>query len=123
MITGYGDFRNKAVWSSDKCLGSCSVVYGGQYSSTAGFSQAICSGSIQSSDKIGFWCDYSSGDGAVMMIGGGGSACARADHGIGITEEDAAKLGPGTGCDFGDIINEGSVSCPAPQYALNLWIR
>jgi hypothetical protein len=117
MISSYGDFRNKAVWASDKCLGSCSVVYGGQYSSTVGFSQAECSGTIQSSDKIGFWCDYGAGDGAVMMIGGGGSACARADHGIGNTEENSARFGTANGCDFGDG------SCSKPQYALNLWIR
>ncbi|XP_027043841.1 uncharacterized protein LOC113671751, partial [Pocillopora damicornis] len=27
---------------------------------------------IQSANKIGFWCDWNGGDGAVMMIGGGG---------------------------------------------------
>jgi hypothetical protein len=54
-----------------------------------------------------------------MMIGGGGSACARADHGIGITEVDKARFASlnSVECDFGDG------SCPAPQYALNLWVR
>ena len=105
-ITSYGDFRNGKVWASDQCLGSCTVQYGGQYKSTDGFQQADCSGSIQSADKIGFWCDWSGGDGAVMMIGGGGGrSCARADHGIGITETAAAsfvEIGHGeTEYDFG----------------------
>ena len=30
-ITGYGDFRNGSVWSKNKCLGKCSVQYGGHY--------------------------------------------------------------------------------------------
>ena len=85
-ITSYGDFRNGKVWASDQCLGSCTVQYGGQYKSTDGFQQADCNGNIQSANKIGFWCDWGAGDGAVMMIGGGGSSCARADYGIGITE-------------------------------------
>jgi hypothetical protein len=92
-ITSYGNFRNGAIWASNQCLGSCQVSYGGQYRSTAGFEQYRCSSDIQSSNYIGFWCDWSGGDGAVMMIGGGGSGCDRADHGIGITEEDAAKFG------------------------------
>ncbi|KAL9962317.1 hypothetical protein ACROYT_G031407 [Oculina patagonica] len=96
-ITSYGDFRNGKVWANDKCLGSCSVQYGGQYKSTDGFQQAECSGNIQSANKIGFWCDSltpstSSGDGSVMMIGGGGSDCSRADHGIGITETGSASF-------------------------------
>ena len=73
-ITSYGDFRNGKVWASDQCLGSCLVQYGGQYKSTDGFQQANCSGDIQSANKIGFWCDWKIGDGAVMMIGGGGVA-------------------------------------------------
>ena len=123
-ITSYGDFRNGKVWASDQCLGSCTVQYGGQYKSTDGFQQADCSGSIQSANKIGFWCDYGSGDGSVMMIGGGGS-CARADHGIGITETDAAsfvEIGHGeTEYDFGYDARPNS---PLDQsYSLNLWIR
>ena len=70
-ITSYGDFRNGKVWASNQCVGSCTVQYGGQYKSTDGFQQAECSGSIQSANNIGFWCDWSSGDGSVMMIGGG----------------------------------------------------
>ena len=94
-ITSYGNFRNGTVWASNQCLTSCTVQYGGQYKSTDGFQQAECSGNIQSANNIGFWFDSGvtgGGDGSVMMIGGGGSACRRADHGIGITEADAASF-------------------------------
>ena len=123
-ITSYGDFRNGKVWSSDRCLGNCTVQYGGQYKTTDGFQQAECSSNIQSSNKIGFWCDWSSGDGAVMMIGGGGSSCSRADHGIGTTEQDAAsfveKSSSETEYDFG---NNAGPTQPSRSYSLNLWIR
>ena len=123
-ITSYGDFRNGTVWASDQCLGSCPVQYGGQYKSTDGFQQAECGGDIQSANKIGFWCDWSTGDGAVMMIGGGGSSCARADHGIGITETNQASfvdLGSGaTEYDFGYDAN--TYNAPTQSYSLNLWI-
>ena len=123
-ITSYGDFRNGKVWSSDRCLGSCTVQYGGQYKTTDGFQQAECSSNIQSSNKIGFWCDWSSGDGSVMMICGGGSSCSRADHGIGITEQDAAsfveKSSSETEYDFG---NNAGPTQPSRSYSLNLWIR
>ncbi len=52
------------------------------------------------------------------MIGGGGSGCSRADHGIGITEENAAKFGVGQGQDFGDDSGSGPAT-----YSLNLWVR
>ena len=124
-ITSYGGFRNGKVWSSDRCLGSCSVQYGGQYKTTDGFQQAECSSNIQSSDKIGFWCDWDGGDGSVMMIGGGGSSCNRADHGIGVTEQDAAsfveKDSSETEYDFGYGANAGNP--PTQSYSLNLWIR
>ena len=124
-ITSYGDFRNGKVWASDQCLGSCTVQYGGQYKSTDGFQQADCSGSIQSADKIGFWCDWDAGDGAVMMIGGGGSSCARADHGIGITETNEASFvdlgSSATEYDFGYDANINNA--PTQSYSLNLWIR
>ena len=124
-ITGYGNFRNGQAWSSDRCLGSCTVQYGGRYTSTDGFQQAECSGGIQSSNKIGFWCNWDSGDGAVMMIGGGGRQCARADHGIGITEANQAsfydKSSPHTEYDFGyDALTSRT---PSQSYSLNLWIR
>ena len=49
------------------------------------------------------------------MIGGGGSGCNRADHGIGITEANEASFGYGDENDFGYI--------PEASYSLNLWIR
>ena len=122
-ITSYGDFRNGKVWASDQCLGSCTAQYGGQYKSTDGFQQAECGGNIQSANKIGFWCDWG-GDGAVMMIGGGGESCSRADHGIGITETNAASFVDGGGhpeYDFGYDAWPGSLS--NQSYSLNLWIR
>ena len=51
------------------------------------------------------------------MIGGGGSSCARADHGIAITEENDARFGTIDPMDFGDNAAGSS------SYALNLWIR
>ncbi|XP_028391165.1 uncharacterized protein LOC114516016 [Dendronephthya gigantea] len=121
-ITSYGNFRNGAVWASDQCRGNCPVIYGGQYQTTAGFEKHSCNGNIQSSNYIGFWCDWDSGDGAVMMIGGGGNDCDRADHGVGITEEGAAKFGVGdTHHDYGNIDN--FVSNAPTSYSLNLWVR
>jgi hypothetical protein len=117
-MTSYGNFRNGAVWASDMCLGSCPVTYGGQYQTTAGFQQHNCSSDIQDSGFIGFWCDFGTGDGSVMMIGGGGSGCYRADHGIGITEKDAAQFG-GLNVDFGDNADSNQPSI----YSLNLWVR
>ena len=117
-ITSYGDFRNDKVWASDRCLGSCNVQYGGQYKSTEGFQQASCNGNIQSALKIGFWCDWGSGDGSVMMIGGGGGSCFRADHGIGITEDEEASFGYGNAeYDFGQD------NIVTSSYSLNLWTR
>ena len=119
-ITSYGDFRNGKVWGSDTCLGNCQVSYGGNYQSTAGFEQHSCNGNIQNSNYIGFWCDWSGGDGAVMMIGGGGASCQRADHGIGITEENAAKFhGNQKYWDFG----HNADLTPPSSYSLNLWVR
>ena len=96
--------------------------YGGQYKTTDGFQQAECSSDIQSSNKIGFWCDWNDGDGSVMMIGGGGSGCNRADHGIGITETNAAsfvELGGAFEYDFGYDVAPGR----SQSYSLDLWIR
>ena len=53
---------------------------------------ATCDGSIQKATQVGFWCDWGDGDGAVLMIGGGGKVCQRADHGIGITETNSASF-------------------------------
>ena len=123
-IASYGNFRNGNVWSSDRYLGSCTVQYGGQYKTTDGFQQAECGSNIQSSNKIGFWCDWS-GDGSVMMIGGGGRYCNRADHGVGITETGSASFvvnsGSETEYDFG--YNAMTGTAPTQSYSLNLWIR
>ena len=119
-VTSYGNFRNGAVWTSDQCLGSCTVQYGGQYQSTGGFQQATCSGDIQGSQAIGFWCDWDTGDGAVLMIGGGGTSCSRADHGIGITEANAASFVDDSTSEL-DFGNE--TYTPTHGYSLNLWIR
>ena len=126
-LTSYGVFKNNRAWASDQCLGSCTVQYGGQYKLTDGFQQAECSGEIQTANKIGFWCDWGSGDGSVMMIGGGGTSCTRADHGIGVTETNAAsfvELDAGsdqTEYDFGS--DAETKTTPARSYSLNLWIR
>eukprot|EP00795_Rhopilema_esculentum_P011625 gene11625-21867_t len=123
-MTSYGDFRNGKVWtSSDRCLGNCSAVFSGQYATTVGFKYATstctASNDILNGNNIGFWCRYSTGDGSVIMIGGGGASCARADHGIGVTEEDNARLGGSLPSkDFGDDGASG-----ATTYSLNLWIK
>ena len=94
------------------------------------FNMAECSSNIQgsniqSSNKIGFWCDWDGGDGPVMMIGGGGKDCNRADHGVGITETgDASFVELGTSeteYDFGYDASTGNA--PTQSYSLNLWIR
>ena len=122
-ITSFGNFRNGAVWASNQCRGSCRVRYGGQYRNTVGFQKHSCSSNIQSSNYIGFWCDWDTGDGSVMMIGGGGRSCERADHGIGITEKDSAAFGVESAGyhDFGNIDNFKS-NAPT-SYTLNLWVR
>ena len=117
-VTSYGDFRNGVVWASNQCLGTCTVQYGGQYRSTAGFQQATCSGSIQGSHAIGFWCDWG-WDGSLLMIGGGGKRRSRADHGIGVTEANEASFVHSHEFDFGDQ----GVGTPIRDYSLNLWIR
>ena len=60
-----------------------------------------------------------------MMIGGGGKSCERADHGIGITENDDASFveldSSQTEYDFG--YDAFSNTPPKQSYSLNLWIR
>ena len=126
-ITSYGDFRNGKVWSKHRCLGSCTVQYGGRYKTTDGFQQAECSSNIQSSNKIGFWCSYGIHGlvyifKSIMMIGGGGPACANSDHGIGIT---AIKKDPRAKYkyDFGNTARQSYHPTPSQSYSLNLWIR
>ena len=116
FITSYGNFRNGKVWNSNRCRTWCYSYFGGSYSSTVGFGQASCGSNLQSNNYVSFWCDWGNGDGAVMMIGGGGDYCKRADHGIGITEANQAHFDGGSCGDFGD-------DCSAPSgYSLNLWV-
>ena len=126
-IISYGNFRNSVVWADNKCLGSCTVQYGGQYQTTEGFKQASCNGAIQTANAIGFWCNWSKGDGSVMMIGGGGGSCNRADHGIGITEANSPSFNDnGDGeSDFGDDAETQAIGSKTPtkSYSLNLWVR
>ncbi|XP_015776540.1 PREDICTED: uncharacterized protein LOC107354562 [Acropora digitifera] len=122
-ITSYGDFRNGRVWASDDCQGDCSVQYGGQLQTTDGFRQATCNGSLQKAKQIGFWCDWENGDGAVLMIGGGGKDCQRADHGIGITEANQASFLEWKHLEH-DFGNEAWYSATITKtYSLNLWVN
>ena len=61
----------------------------------------------------------------MMMIGGGGSSCKRADHGIGITEAAYSSFVDDGGSqieyDFG--YNAETGTAPSQSYSLNLWIR
>ncbi|XP_065070644.1 fibropellin-1-like isoform X2 [Rhopilema esculentum] len=121
-MSSYGNFRNNVRWlpTNDGCRGSCTITSYGSVSGVAGFSQYSCSGDLKPSNTLGFWCHYSTGDGAVLMIGGGGSACGRADHGVGITEANYPVFADSTpNYDFGDEANNAQ----ATTYALNLWIR
>jgi len=62
----------------------------------------------------------------MMIGGGGGTSCERADHGIGITEQNSASFveetsGTQTEYDFGyDAVEENA---PSQSYSFNLWIR
>lgn len=57
-----------------------------------------------------------------MMFGGGGGGCRRADHGIGITEDNYGSFqssGSEPEYDFGYNADYS----PSNSYSLNLWIR
>lgn len=94
---------------------------------TQGFEQAECDGNLQSRNGVGFWCDYSKmtgtslhGDGSVIMIGGGGKNCSRADHGIGITDANQASFDKSSDeFDFGFSAYDN----PTNSYSLNLWVN
>ena len=120
FITRFGNFRYSTTWNSNACRQSCSLnSHSGSYRSTQGFSQIHCNSNIGSSDYLSFWCDWGGGDGAVMMIGGGGNSCRRADHGIGITEANEASFDTSfPQSDFGDESGSGTSS-----YSLNLWYK
>ena len=120
FITSFGNFRSGTTWNSNACRRSCSLnSHSGSFKSTEGFSQVHCNSNIGGWDYLSFWCDWSNGDGSVMMIGGGGSSCNRADHGIGITEANAASFDTSyRQGDFGDESGYGTSS-----YSLNLWYK
>ena len=121
FITSFGNFRYSTPWTGNSCRRSCHVNYcSGSYSSTNGFGQVHCTNSnIGGWNYLSFWCDWSNGDGAVMMIGGGGDSCNRADHGIGITEADDASFHSSfQQSDFDDDSGYGTSS-----YSLNLWYK
>lgn len=126
FITSFGDFQNNAVWNSDAVRGTCTADFGGSYLTTQGFGEVNCSGEIGAPQTISFWSDWGGGDGAVMMIGGGGTTCAgggayRADHGLGITEANAASFFDG-GAGEDDFGDDPAVASDQ-GYALNLFVR
>ena len=122
LISGHGNFRNGRVWNSNGCHGRCYIpsgAHGSGDSSTPGFTYIDCGSNLQNDHYVSFWCDWRGGDGAVIMVGGGGDSCSRADHGIGVTEADSAQFGNTGQCynDFGD-------NCNFPtSYSINLWIK
>ena len=122
-ITSYCNFGNGTVWASDGCQGNCTVLYGGQFQATDGFGQATCNGSLQKATQVGFWCEWDDGDGAVLMIGGGGTYCGRADHGIAITEGNRASFLEGSQLEY-DFGNEATFRATSIKtYSLNLWVN
>ena len=105
-ITNVGVYRQTTTWGPNIARYTCNATYGGNYQATSGFAYASCANApeIGRANSISFYGAWSSGDGAVMMIGGGGTNCNRADHGIGVTEANAPCFvdgGTGEG-DFGD---------------------
>ena len=114
-MASFGEFKDRRLWASDICKGTCMVQYGGQYQTTDGFQQANCNGTLQGANQIGFWCDWGEGDGSVMMIGRGGN-CSSVYHVIGITEENSASFS------FGYDAADTSFGI-SKDYSLNLWIR
>ncbi|XP_078382635.1 uncharacterized protein LOC144665287 [Oculina patagonica] len=120
-VTSYGDFRNGNPWTYRRCLGNCAVKYSGQYQETTGFQDATCNGTLQSFNKIGFWCNWGWSN-SVMMIGGGGGNCSGAGTGVGVSAGTLRSLVTEDGRPERDFANQqwGSVT---QAYALNLWIR
>ena len=55
----------------------------------------------------------------MMMIGGGGSSCRRADHGIGVTEANSLSLAKLEEKDFGSETFDNLFK----TYSLNLWVK
>lgn len=132
FITSLG-YDNVGSWATDEVLATCTAALGNNYAETDGFAQAECEGGdIGAPNSISFWANWHdpsnpiAADSAVMMIGGGGQACNRADHGIGITEENEASFTV-AGEEFegtfeADFANNG-FGTPAGGYGLNLFVR
>lgn len=122
FITSFGNYQNGAVWGNNSVAGTCPAIMGNNYASTNGFQQATCSGDIGAPNSISFWNDWSAGDASVMMIGGGGNTCSRADHGIGVTEANSGSFIFVTSSedDFGGNGTDAGSNDP---YSLNLWVR
>ena len=57
----------------------------------------------------------------MMMIGGGGSSCRRADHGIGVTEANSPSLANLEEKDFGSETFDNYFFLKT--YSLNLWVK
>ncbi len=123
-IASYGNYQNGVVWGNNSFKGSCEATFGNDYLKTFGFVGAdpmLCTNPIDGLNRVRFWNDWD-GDGSVIMIGGGGDTCMRADHGIGVTEESEGHFGGPSyhQLDFGD---DGKAD-PAPFiYSLNLFVR
>ncbi|MEM7153132.1 MAG: fibrinogen-like YCDxxxxGGGW domain-containing protein [Myxococcota bacterium] len=124
-ITSFGDFQNGAVWGQNSVAGSCDVDLGNNYAATEGFGQATCDlADIGGPYSVSFWAAWGSGDGAVIMIGGGGELCSRADHGIGTTAVNQASFDSGsTFLEERDFAENTENTALNPNYALNLFVR
>jgi hypothetical protein len=133
FVTSFGNFRS-GTWrpggTMDGVAKTCAGTLGNNFATTFGFAQAQCVSTYGGSGALSFWAAFSTGDGAVMSIGGIGgtdaTGCRRADHGIGITEADNPSFTwvSNNEGDFGDNNTSGNTNSPMnPGYALNLFIK
>jgi hypothetical protein len=117
MFQSLGTFSSS--FPGDSVRKTCAGSLSGNYSSTSGFQYATCSSDIGAANSISFIAQWGSGDGAVIMIGGGGGSCGRADHGIGVTESNDGGITTDAGAD--DFGNNGTDQ--SDSYALLLWVK
>ena len=124
-VTSYGDFRSGKAWANEQCLGNCVIQYGGQYNTTEGFINAGVNGTLQSFNRIGFWCN-SGWSSSVLMIGGAddnlGNCGSGAGHGLGVTAAKKPCFVTEEGRPEKDFGND-QWGLTTEEYALNLWIR
>jgi hypothetical protein len=124
-ITSYGNYQNGVVWGSESSKGGCQAEFGGDYLTTFGFAGAnpaqCLNPTLAPLEHISFWNDWK-GDGSVLMIGGGGDTCLRADHGIGVTEASEAAFG-GYDYEIRDFGDDGKADPKPFAYSLNLFVR